>query len=220
MCFISTVATEEKDPKVCIFPFSFRGKSYNGCTADHSTNKVEWCATEVNAEGEVIDGKWGDCAKESLTCVTIGGEGSARRPPPPQQRFQGLPPGFPPQGFGPPQGPPRRPPPSGNNGQAGPPPRSFPQGAPPRNNPPRPQPKSALPPQFQFNPSDLFKLAAKLAGGDPNATPGSQKPKESFEFKGSTISQPAFNLVATSNCPHFLPRLFFRILVYLTKFKF
>ena len=198
VCFVNTVSTEEKDPKICIFPFSFRGKTYTDCTTDHSTNKVEWCATEIKQDGEVLDGKWGDCDRKSLTCVTIGGEGTPRGPPqqrPPPQSFQGLPPGFPPQGFEPRQGLPRGPPPSGANGQnrpppRGPPPRSFPQGQrpPPRNNAQRPpQPKSALPPQFQFNPSDLFALAAKLAGGggkiDPNANPGSQKAEESFGFK-------------------------------------
>jgi len=192
LCFINTISDEGKDPKVCIFPFTFRGKTYSKCTADHSANEVEWCATEVKPDGEVIDGQWGDCDKESLTCVIIGGpDGAPKRPPPQQQRppqnFQGLPPGFPPQGF-----PPRRPPPSGNGQNrpppripSGPPPRSFPQSGPPRNNSPSPQPKSALPQQFRFDPNNILALAlsGKISGiPGGSGTPGSQKPEETFEF--------------------------------------
>ena len=166
----------------------FLGKTYNKCTSDHSANEVEWCATNVKQDGEVIDGQWGDCDKESITCIDIPA-GAAKRPPPQQQRPrpQGLPPGFPPQGF-----PPRRPPPSGNGQNRpppripnGPPPRSFPQNGPPRNNQPAPQPKSALPQEFRFDPNNILALAlsGKIAGlGGVSGTPGSQKPEETFEF--------------------------------------
>ena len=42
------------------------------CTADHSGNEAEWCATQVDAEGEVINKQWGDCDTKSLSCLTLG----------------------------------------------------------------------------------------------------------------------------------------------------
>jgi len=60
-CYISTVATEKKESLRCVFPFTYKGKKYNSCTADHSTNDQPWCATQVRGDGQVISGKWGDC---------------------------------------------------------------------------------------------------------------------------------------------------------------
>jgi len=45
----------------CIFPFKFKGKSYNKCTTAGSDNGAPWCATEVDESGEVIRNKWEDC---------------------------------------------------------------------------------------------------------------------------------------------------------------
>ena len=81
VCFINTISTEDKDSKKCIFPFSFEGKTYVDCTADHSSNEAEWCATEVKSNGEVVRGQWGDCDKKSLACLTIGA-GTPSRPVP------------------------------------------------------------------------------------------------------------------------------------------
>ena len=61
VCFINTLASEERGPKRCVFPFAYKGKSYLRCTADHSSNGKEWCATEVRPDGEVVQGQWGDC---------------------------------------------------------------------------------------------------------------------------------------------------------------
>jgi hypothetical protein len=72
VCFISTKDTEEKKAKRCVFPFSFKGKSYVDCTKDHSSNGAEWCATEVNKNGEVETGQWGDCDREAVSCFVIG----------------------------------------------------------------------------------------------------------------------------------------------------
>ena len=71
LCFVNTISTKAKDSKVCIFPFSFEGKTYFECTADHSANNAEWCATEVNSNGEVVLGQWEDCDRKPLTCVQL-----------------------------------------------------------------------------------------------------------------------------------------------------
>ena len=117
ICFVNTVQTDTKDSKRCIFPFSYKGKTYVQCTADHSGNGAEWCATQVDANGEVINKQWGDCDTKSLSCLTLeaGSLGTSnvnqqrpaappqrpsapRRPaPPPRRPSSGnfaLPPGF------------------------------------------------------------------------------------------------------------------------------
>ncbi len=47
LCFINTVSTATKEARRCIFPFSYKGKTYVSCTADHSSNGEEWCGTQV-----------------------------------------------------------------------------------------------------------------------------------------------------------------------------
>ena len=90
LCFIHTEATREKDSTRCVFPFTFKGKTYLQCTAAESVNAKEWCATEVDAEGEVITGQWGDCDFGNIKCFTLGGRPAASapqrtsRPPPPR----------------------------------------------------------------------------------------------------------------------------------------
>ena len=37
--------------KPCIFPFTFQGETFNGCTHRGSENGAAWCATEVSALG-------------------------------------------------------------------------------------------------------------------------------------------------------------------------
>ena len=37
----------------------------------YSGNEAEWCATQVDADGEVINGQWGDCDSKSLSCLTL-----------------------------------------------------------------------------------------------------------------------------------------------------
>ena len=83
--------TREKDSTRCVFPFTFKGKTYLRCTADESVNAKEWCATEVDADGEVITGQWGDCDFGNIKCFALGGRPASSqqrtsRPPPPQQR--------------------------------------------------------------------------------------------------------------------------------------
>ena len=61
------------------------------CTADHSGNEAEWCATQVDAEGEVINKQWGDCDTKSLSCLTLGAGSigqsrpAPKNPKPPQR---------------------------------------------------------------------------------------------------------------------------------------
>ena len=69
----------------CIFPFQYKGVTYNSCTTVDSANEAgtaalqhctslqhsnsfsncksspAWCATEVQASGEVVNNKWEDC---------------------------------------------------------------------------------------------------------------------------------------------------------------
>ena len=43
----------------CIFPFSYKGVTYQSCTKTDSV--LAWCATEVTSSGKVVNKKWGDC---------------------------------------------------------------------------------------------------------------------------------------------------------------
>jgi len=45
----------------CVFPFTFKGETHNKCTTSGSDNGAPWCATEVDADGEVVRNKWEDC---------------------------------------------------------------------------------------------------------------------------------------------------------------
>ena len=54
--------------KACVFPFQYDGTSYNNCTTkDHDQL---WCATEVDADGDYIDGQWGNCNSNCGTSKT------------------------------------------------------------------------------------------------------------------------------------------------------
>merc|ERR1711990_366042 len=43
----------------CVFPFSFRGRTYNGCTT--ISLKKLWCSTRTDSNGKHIRGQWGYC---------------------------------------------------------------------------------------------------------------------------------------------------------------
>ena len=45
----------------CIFPFTYKGLTHNSCTKADSENGAYWCATEVQSNGKVVNGKWEDC---------------------------------------------------------------------------------------------------------------------------------------------------------------
>jgi len=59
--------------KPCVFPFTYRGTKYTGCTkAGH--NKY-WCSVKTNPHGEYIMGYWGECPEscpKQPDCVTTG----------------------------------------------------------------------------------------------------------------------------------------------------
>ncbi len=48
LCFLNTEATAEREALRCVFPFRYKGRTYLECTADHSVNGKQWCATEVS----------------------------------------------------------------------------------------------------------------------------------------------------------------------------
>ena len=47
----------------CVFPFKYKGVTYNKCTTVDSDNNKSWCAYDIQPNTEVPqDGKhWGDC---------------------------------------------------------------------------------------------------------------------------------------------------------------
>ena len=48
----------------CVFPFKFRGKVYNACTFDHTSqdNDIKpWCSTKTDSDGNHVQGNWGVC---------------------------------------------------------------------------------------------------------------------------------------------------------------
>ena len=63
ICHVTEVATNKK--KGCIFPFSFGGSTFHGCTLFDDDPKP-WCSTLVDEEGKHVGerGKWGYCGNE------------------------------------------------------------------------------------------------------------------------------------------------------------
>jgi len=61
----------------CVFPFTYKGKTYNSCTNDATTNNEPWCAYETQRNGNAVPGKWEDCdtsvCKISKECLTESG---------------------------------------------------------------------------------------------------------------------------------------------------
>ena len=47
----------------CVFPFSYEGKTYCGCNADHEEEGV-WCSTRTDEMGRHTQGHWGVCSEE------------------------------------------------------------------------------------------------------------------------------------------------------------
>ena len=46
----------------CIFPFKFNGTTFTGCERDKTSRQdLRWCATEVEEDGEMVEGKWEYC---------------------------------------------------------------------------------------------------------------------------------------------------------------
>jgi len=58
---------ESKKPNVpCVFPFIYKGKTYNECTRDTDPEGKRWCATKVDEEDFYIErsGEYGYCSVE------------------------------------------------------------------------------------------------------------------------------------------------------------
>ena len=55
----------------CIFPFHYKGKTHHECTSiDHDQ---PWCASEVDIDGNSIDGKRENC--DAICTCKLGWEG-------------------------------------------------------------------------------------------------------------------------------------------------
>ena len=70
-CFVK----KEKDPGVisqepCVFPFIYKGVTYNTCTYVDHPEQMEWCSTKVDENGNHVTGgeNWGVCRGDYLTC--------------------------------------------------------------------------------------------------------------------------------------------------------
>ena len=52
----------------CVFPFTYKGKTYSRCTLDGTPedDKVAWCSTNVDSQGNHVAGKkfWGRCNQQ------------------------------------------------------------------------------------------------------------------------------------------------------------
>ena len=66
-CTTSSVNGKSISKRACIFPFKYNGIKYDECTRIDS--EKSWCAYEVDASGNAVDGKWGDC---DLGCTKLG----------------------------------------------------------------------------------------------------------------------------------------------------
>ena len=47
----------------CVFPFKYGGQTFNRCTSTDAETGSVWCATKVDDEGVVVEGRWGDCSE-------------------------------------------------------------------------------------------------------------------------------------------------------------
>ena len=68
-----TQLCKSENGRDCVFPFKYKGTTYNQCTKKGSKNGVAWCANEVNDRtGVVVSGKWSDCDAGCPGTVTPG----------------------------------------------------------------------------------------------------------------------------------------------------
>ncbi len=54
-------------PAPCVFPFTYDGNVYEGCTKVGDPRGRSWCSVEVDAEGNHVvgAGRWGHCSKQT-----------------------------------------------------------------------------------------------------------------------------------------------------------
>ena len=58
----------------CAFPFNNGGTTYTGCTTDGGVGGRPWCATEVDEDGDMVRGKYGNCFVEFCEDTNNGNE--------------------------------------------------------------------------------------------------------------------------------------------------
>eukprot|EP00095_Tigriopus_kingsejongensis_P002459 maker-scaffold1402_size43054-snap-gene-0.7 protein:Tk02459 transcript:maker-scaffold1402_size43054-snap-gene-0.7-mRNA-1 annotation:"hemolymph proteinase 24" len=58
--------TEDNSEEVCVFPFQYNGKVYNGCTAEGDPEGHPWCSLRTDEDGVHISGNWGHCTDNCL----------------------------------------------------------------------------------------------------------------------------------------------------------
>merc|ERR1719493_310162 len=66
--FLDTCITTKYEK--CVFPFVYKGVTYDSCTTYHATGNNAWCATSTDAGGNMK--RWGDCVsfEGSSWCAT------------------------------------------------------------------------------------------------------------------------------------------------------
>ena len=66
LSFSGTCRQRKKDIHCCVFPFRYRGLSYNSCTT--ITHTHPWCVITPNYRQ---DRKWGNCACKFITFLSL-----------------------------------------------------------------------------------------------------------------------------------------------------
>ena len=75
-CFTES-RPNSRDPNLpCIFPFRYKGVSYNTCTLAGNTpsETKPWCSTFIDDDGDHVSGEghWGNCGPDCPLPVTSG----------------------------------------------------------------------------------------------------------------------------------------------------
>ena len=54
---------------LCVIPFIYKGKKYNGCTLQDDHQGKPWCSVRVDGDGKHIGGQglWGHCNSKCKT---------------------------------------------------------------------------------------------------------------------------------------------------------
>lgn len=69
---ICTTTSTSVDPNnACVFPFKYKGRTFNGCTTNDDLLGRAWCATSRDRDGQLEKGKWGYCSRpNSKACIS------------------------------------------------------------------------------------------------------------------------------------------------------
>ena len=57
-------------PTACTFPFTYKGRTFNGCTFFDNYDDQPWCSVTVDHDGQhtLGQGSWGICDMENTLC--------------------------------------------------------------------------------------------------------------------------------------------------------